>query len=686
MKTNFVKYILFFLASFAFVSCQEDDQVKFTEDTATVPVLTNPEFESLYNLDKAQADDVFKTFTWTATKTDFPSKIVYALELISEEGLSTVIEETASLTSEVTIGELNSALGAVEADTLTAANYEFRVVSKLANDSGNSTGVGLASESFNTSIKPYASHYKLFVVAASEGGKVVDSERYIISSAADHEYAGAVELLATETYEFYTNDFNDGSAIVYGVVDGAFVEGGDALVLEEDGKYNFTASLNDDQAVSFVKAQPILWVPGAHNGWSHDIVEPVEGDIQSYTNVNLVSVQNNGVYTGKVWLTSEFKFSAQAGWDGTNYGAGSSKGQLDTDPGAGNHNAADFEGPGLYELEVNTNSNIFKVLSVEKLPIEVPEENALWIVGDQSAWGLNVNDIILETKEGSGIYEGVVDLVGAFDLRTTQDGIKVDKTYRSPVITEGQVSGNVEENATYTFRVPKKDKYLLKVDLNEGTYELGEAINYVYKVGDANGWNNPDDANYFEIKIPEIYVRGSKVYETTLTMTPGEGFKIVGVPGSWADSDGNWGFDNFPSNSSLINNDGGNFKFVGEEAKEYKVTLDFNNNTMAFGERIYKVGSANGWNDTANSNRQRAEWVSDQVYVLETALVANEEFKFVGILGSWDDGNYGWGDVENTTSELLQDKDGNIQFVGTDGTYKLTIDLASKSIEIEAAQ
>jgi hypothetical protein len=88
---------------------------------------------------------------------------------------------------------------------------------------------------------------------------------------------------------------------------------------------------------------PRLWIPGDYQGWNPGGAP------------NAWSVDNDGVYTGFVYFpeggTYEFKFTSAPDWNHTNFGAGSSLGLLDTDPGAANLSVPDF---GFYKLICDT--------------------------------------------------------------------------------------------------------------------------------------------------------------------------------------------------------------------------------------------------------------------------------------------------------------------------------------------
>jgi hypothetical protein len=101
-------------------------------------------------------------------------------------------------------------------------------------------------------------------------------------------------------------------------------------------------SLNITPYVAGEISVPMLWTPGNHQGWN-----PAES-------AAIFSVNDDGIYTGYVYLDGEFKFTAQPGWDGTNYGDGGSN-ALSTE--GGNLTAE----AGYYFVTANVNTLSYKL-------------------------------------------------------------------------------------------------------------------------------------------------------------------------------------------------------------------------------------------------------------------------------------------------------------------------------------
>lgn len=138
---------------------------------------------------------------------------------------------------------------------------------------------------------------------------------------------------------------------------------------------------------------PVLYVPGAHQGWSPDNAYEV------------FSMNDDGVYTGYVYFPSggeEFKFTANPNWDGPNYGdAGATNGlsgTLSDDSGAGNLILGDAAG--AYLLTVNINDMTW---TAEAKTWEATA-NSWGLIGDATPGGWDA-DTDLSFSEKNGLLE-----------------------------------------------------------------------------------------------------------------------------------------------------------------------------------------------------------------------------------------------------------------------------------------
>lgn len=115
-----------------------------------------------------------------------------------------------------------------------------------------------------------------------------------------------------------------------------------SFVIPVDGTAKFIKITLDMMDYSYkiekLNFQEYLWVAGSGNGWGHsDMVSSPSFD---------------GNYKGFMWLGTEFKFSTEAGWAGTNYGDGFS-----TAPDAGNITLPAGYSEGYYMVDMSLASS-----------------------------------------------------------------------------------------------------------------------------------------------------------------------------------------------------------------------------------------------------------------------------------------------------------------------------------------
>ncbi len=154
----------------------------------------------------------------------------------------------------------------------------------------------------------------------------LEGEGFAFRSVNGSDYNGAVHRFAV------VDTINSDMTVVGSTTNGF----GDVNInVLEAGLYNVTITIdaaNEDQAKAIIVKNgavvvPKLWVPGAYQGWAPDVAPTLE------------DANEDGVFVGTVEITGAdltFKFTSQADWAGTNYGAGATDGTLSTDGGAGN--------------------------------------------------------------------------------------------------------------------------------------------------------------------------------------------------------------------------------------------------------------------------------------------------------------------------------------------------------------
>lgn len=193
-------------------------------------------------------------------------------------------------------------------------------------------------------------------------------------------------------------------------------------------------------------------------------------------------------------------------------------------------------------------------------------------------------------------------------------------------------------------------------------------INELYLVGSHNGWNNAT-------AVPFIN-NGNGNFQLQIDLPDNGEFKFLPTLGSW---DGDWGED--PNNAGKIIQDGEQNGSV-TTAGTYIIEVDFPSLSFSVTEfkapdNLYMVGSHNGWNN-ATANQFYND--GNGVFSLTIDLNANDEFKFLPNLGSWDGD---WGEDPDNAGSLIQDGEQNIK-VATAGKYVIIVDFNNLSFSVSA--
>ena len=135
--------------------------------------------------------------------------------------------------------------------------------------------------------------------------------------------------------------------------------------------------------------------------------------------------------------------------------------------------------------------------------------------------------------------------------------------------------------------------------------------------------------------------------------------------------------------------DNENFKFIGTPGI-YTITIDNTKKTIVLtpSTSLWAVGGAvpGGWNFNAVST---IEFVESTPNIWSASItLSNDVFRFFHVFNTWDTkNNYAYYEDAGFTiaSNLISDGtgDANFKFIGTPGTYKLTINAVDKKITLE---
>lgn len=206
----------------------------------------------------------------------------------------------------------------------------------------------------------------------------------------------------------------------------------------------------------------------------------------------------------------------------------------------------------------------------------------------------------------------------------------------------------------------------------DSLYVLGEGIT------DA-GWN-----------FPGIEVTCDTDVLTVKTRLQNGHFRFFTTVGDW-NSGQDYSFyknDGYTIDSKLENAPAGdNFNFVGTPGI-YTITIDKNNKTIEVKESssLWAVGAAvpGGWGFNADT----IEFVESTPDIWSASItLSNDIFRFFQTFGTWDTyNNFAYYVDQGFTIDANFEDDGggdsNFNFIGTAGTYIMTIDAVNKTITL----
>jgi hypothetical protein len=306
------------ILGFAALSCATE------EFEPVVGVFTAPTLDDVsgtYVFEEAQADDVFKTFTWSKADFGFQSATTYTLQIAQAgtdfEGAIDLIA-TPETSYTITVGALNQKLLAMGAKTNVGTDFEVRVIASV-----NSNVQMLNSNVPVMNILPY----KVVIIypslylpgnyqAASgyEADWSPDKAAQIFSVKQNEKYEGYVNMVGSGIMFKFTDepnwDLNWGDT----GADGSLETNGSDIAIPEAGYYRIKADINA-LSYSFLKTDWGLIGDATPGGWDADTNMTYDVATKTWSvTLNLTA--------GKI------KFRANDAWD-LNYGDNDFDGSLE---------------------------------------------------------------------------------------------------------------------------------------------------------------------------------------------------------------------------------------------------------------------------------------------------------------------------------------------------------------------
>lgn len=218
---------------------------------------------------------------------------------------------------------------------------------------------------------------------------------------------------------------------------------------------------------------------------------------------------------------------------------------------------------------------------------------------------------------------------------------------------EGTLAYSTDEADCEWIVIDKPGEYMLNVNVLDQTWELSNAIEYVYVVGNGNGWSwstrlfTSDYINYQGF----AFLNGE--------------FKFTGTAG-WNNDLGNYGAG--ATNYELLNGSNTNFQLDGNPGL-YLINLNLPGLTYkkTLISSVGVVGSCNGWNAGAPIEMSPSD--DYLTWEAEVTLTDTYEFKFCM--------NHGWDiNLGGAEDDLQFNSPQNLYSPGA-GTYLFVLDLSA---------
>lgn len=694
MKKIYSILLLFTL----FVGCKEEEKVKIgNSESFTAPVIiSSPTTDTVAVLLKENEDNVLDTITWSAADFGVSSQINYSIiaKVDGYDGVSVVSSVTGSVTSiPVTVKEMNTAILSVtkfvseaQIDTL---DVKLHILASLSDESVIDANAVSPEAPFRAYpyYTPLLPENKIWVRGNHQGWTEDDNTTILGSTEkTGGPYTGYMwldgdfKLCTGPTWSVEPNFGKNGDWTAAGNKEniGLDSDGGASNIPQPTtgaGMY----FLNTDMSSTLEVENLTFQVTGSA------VSTPVTMEWDPTQRVLFANVDfAEGTYT----------FKAN---DGHNLGMGTSSGLAVHDGEA----IAVTAGTKMVVLDLKIPGNLTYHYAgvVEKVaPVITAPATGTTFVLDESA-----PTTVVTTFTWDAATETDATVTG-YALKSSGNSIPLtdptattfdvtNELFNAAALSQGGTPGTAADYQFVVEATMSSGSVLTSdpITLNLTPYAAFGPQFYMY--GSMQGWNE-NDGSYILSPADASDLNG-KYYGLYSLATDNE-FKLFPTLGSW---DNGVGFPELTGHyGEIVEADPGNNPNIKYTGSERKLHFEYDNsgvvtkvlNVRKYG--LFKVGSANGWNDPNNADWAEVELTETgdgtDIYTIQLDLVQGEEFKFVTVLTVWDNMpnavNYGAGlGVDGTD---LLDTNGNIQVGAASGNYTLTVNLNDGSTSVSISQ
>lgn len=331
---------------------------------------------------------------------------------------------------------------------------------------------------------------------------------------------------------------------------------------------------------------------------------------------------------------------------------------------------------------LNENAETTVTLSTSTLVLDILNtgQDALTITWTEPDYGFNAGpNYIVTFKTAGALKEIPVGNVLTTSFETSQlNKILLELGLAPEAVAEVSISVD-GELSVYTDKGAKSNIAKLMVT------PYSTDFTPIYMIGDALlGWDTA--------KAVEVYGVGPGTFEVTAKFNNGGAFRFFDAP-DWGATSYNYTYFGAGADAAFFenaNDNDSNLKFIGTTGY-YIVSVNLIAKTVkmkATDEPVHFMVGAGvpaagwGWNTPV-----KMTWVQDGIFRATTGFI-NDTFRFFTADGDWGSGrNYPYYVTEGFEIDAnfvnADDGDKNFRFVGTPGTYTITVNYLDKTITLE---
>lgn len=305
----------------------------------------------------------------------------------------------------------------------------------------------------------------------------------------------------------------------------------------------------------------------------------------------------------------------------------------------------------------------------------------IYIIGDAQGWNL---DNALEVQStGPGTYEviGVFQENGKFRFFATPswDAEQWGWSFFSGGTVASGLADGADGDSNFLFELPS-GYYEMNISLKDKTIALeASSAPTLFIIGDAQGW---DLANALEMNS-----LGAGQFEVIGEFQQNGKFRFFTSP-DWAADQFRWSsFAGGAVDNELADGADGDSNFLFTAATGiYTLVVSINDKTIAVesapAPALYIIGEDQGW---TLGNAIPLTWLGGGKYQGQAGFTNNATFRLFD-KPDWPNGfgNYPYFE-DGEVSALLEnanDGDSNFRFVGTNGTYTMSVDLYNLKVNM----